>query len=264
MIDGLIVIWQLNDLDSVSWHSGSPGQDSARFGKWRREQGPGTSANQYTTGLSFNGFFASDGYPVNHPEQPTRYASKKGMKGTLICHPSEEQCRALWGLWCYLVEECGADSQATEGPMAPVFGHKDTGKAACPGDTAMGLVNAIALGHISNDRELDRWLSGRDDYIHPGGWPSPSEVYRQTIQDLCDPRYTSNGINVVTEVQRMLVELGYDLGSFGPRKNGVDGSWGNLSRIALIEFEESAGLLTNGQPEKADYDALKAALEAAP
>ncbi len=256
VIDGLVVVYQFNDLDARSWHSGSPGKDSARFTEWRRRQGRGNSANEYTVGLNLTGFFQSSGYPANHPAYPEDKAVSKGRGGTLICEPSIEQCRAVWGVWQYLIDEHNVLGQATH-PDAALFGHTDTGKTACPGGTAMELVDAIRNGGVENTRELDRWLSGRNDYIHPGGWPSPLCVYdaAYTIPDAADR------IDYPYECQRLLVALGYDLGSFGPLKNGVDGSWGNLSRIALIEFEEKAGLLTNGQPEKADYDALLGAVE---
>jgi hypothetical protein len=240
VIDGLIVVYQFNNLGARSWHSGAPGRDSERFTDWRRAQGPGNSANQYTVGINLSGFFASRGYKPNHPSDPTAESRRRGVAKTLICHPSIEQCRAVWGLW------------QTIGGVG-IFGHHDTGKAACPGNTASELVDAIWSGIITTDRELDRWLSGRDSYILPGGYPSPSDVYGDSAAD--------QDIDYVTECQRMLVALGYDLGSYGPKRNGVDGDWGSASRIALIEFEEGAGLLTNGQPEKADYDALKAALE---
>ena len=41
-------------------------------------------------------------------------------------------------------------------------------------------------------------------------------------------------------------------------KGKIDGKWGTKSRLALLEFERDAGLLENGQPDKADYDALVA------
>lgn len=40
-----------------------------------------------------------------------------------------------------------------------------------------------------------------------------------------------------TEWQQMLADLGYDLGRFGPLKNGVDGKWGNLSKMGLLAFQ---------------------------
>jgi len=42
------------------------------------------------------------------------------------------------------------------------------------------------------------------------------------------------------EWQQRLVDLGYDLGAYGPNQDGVDGSWGAKSRIALVEFQKSS------------------------
>ena len=250
--DGLVVVYLLNDLDARSWHSGSPGRDSERFTEWRKRQGRGNSANQYTVGINLTGYFQSRGHTANHPEFPDRPSVNKGRGGRLICEPSIEQCRAVWGVWRYLIDEHNVLHD--DPPRGSIFGHTDTGKTACPGETAMELVNAIRGGHIQRGRELDRWLAGRQDYIMPGGWPSPSDVYGHYVEP-------EDRVDYPFECQRMLVALGYDLGSYGPLKNGVDGNFGNKSRIALIDFEEKAGLLENGQPEKADYDALRAALE---
>jgi hypothetical protein len=235
VIDGHVVIYQFNALEAVSWHSGSKGKDSARFTNWRREQGPGRGANDYTVGLNLHGYFASRGHAPNHPETPDATASKQGHGHLLIAEPSVEQCRAVWGLWRYLVEQHNATG---------LFGHLSTGKAACPGDTAMSLVHAIVDGLVSNERELERWLSGRDTVILPGGWPDSGFVEWHDYS---------------TDIQTELVRLGYDLGKSGPNRDGVDGVWGQKSRFALMDFEEELGLLENGQPDLADLEALREA-----
>ncbi len=43
-------------------------------------------------------------------------------------------------------------------------------------------------------------------------------------------------------VQWLLVQLGYDLGTFGPKHDGVDGSFGTRSQRALDDFRASEGL----------------------
>ena len=48
--------------------------------------------------------------------------------------------------------------------------------------------------------------------------------------------------NAPSSVQWLLVQLGYDLGAYGPKKDGVDGSWGTLSQRALNDFRKGAGL----------------------
>jgi hypothetical protein len=40
----------------------------------------------------------------------------------------------------------------------------------------------------------------------------------------------------VEELQQMLVDQGYNLGSFGPLGDGVDGAWGNVSQAALDDY----------------------------
>lgn len=46
--------------------------------------------------------------------------------------------------------------------------------------------------------------------------------------------------------QRALLLLGYDLGTWGPGGDGVDGAWGRLSDGALVRFQTDAGLIPNG------------------
>jgi hypothetical protein len=50
--------------------------------------------------------------------------------------------------------------------------------------------------------------------------------------------------------QELLVGLGYNLGSYGPLRNGVDGKWGRRSQAALNLFRISnyinrTGIVTN-------------------
>ena len=42
--------------------------------------------------------------------------------------------------------------------------------------------------------------------------------------------FSTAGDTDVKELQQMLVDQGYNLGSFGPQGDGVDGKWGNVSR----------------------------------
>lgn len=43
----------------------------------------------------------------------------------------------------------------------------------------------------------------------------------------------------VTELQKDLVSLGYNLGTYGPEKNGVDGSFGQKTEDAVKEFQRT-------------------------
>jgi hypothetical protein len=55
-------------------------------------------------------------------------------------------------------------------------------------------------------------------------------------------RYVSKGQkgNGVAELQAKLVLLGYDLGTYGPDENGVDGHFGSLTVAALAEEQARA------------------------
>lgn len=61
------------------------------------------------------------------------------------------------------------------------------------------------------------------------------------------------------EIQRRLVDRGYDLGPWGPQKDGVDGQMGNATITALKAFQKASGL-----PETGVVDVLTAAKLTAP
>ena len=53
-------------------------------------------------------------------------------------------------------------------------------------------------------------------------------------QDFC-----SKDPDLVKHLQKMLVTLGYDLGTYGPDKDGVDGAFGKLTETAVHYFQEN-------------------------
>lgn len=65
----------------------------------------------------------------------------------------------------------------------------------------------------------------------------------------------------VRELQRLLVQLGYNLGTFGPAGDGIDGDFGKATQDAVIAFQTAAGIEIDGQFGKASLAALKEALE---
>jgi len=153
----------------------------------------------------------------------------RGIKGT-DGQPSDLQkaiVRPLWFEW-----------------IKPLFGlkdegltgHFDFGKAACPGD------------FIENEIRL---VKGVD----------PLPGYRTSD----DPAPTYDGesewFDTWHERQAALVEMGYDLGDYGPKKNGVDGDPGGMTRAALEGFQADADIDITGYWDDSTEDAMRAALE---
>ena len=65
----------------------------------------------------------------------------------------------------------------------------------------------------------------------------------------------------VIELQRALKTLGFDLGSFGDGKDGVDGEFGLTTQAAVMVFQRRIGLAADGVFGEEEYEALKVALE---
>jgi len=52
------------------------------------------------------------------------------------------------------------------------------------------------------------------------------------------PDFCSKDPELVKHLQKILVTMGYDLGTSGPEKDGVDGSFGKLTETAVNDFQE--------------------------
>ena len=64
-------------------------------------------------------------------------------------------------------------------------------------------------------------------------------------------------------IQASLVVIGYDLGPYGPDKNGVDGYMGSLTEKALRDFRRAVGfILSDITDEQETMNALNAVVEA--
>jgi N-acetyl-anhydromuramyl-L-alanine amidase AmpD len=101
---------------------------------------------------------------------------------------------------------------------------------------------------------VGRWshISVRDHHGHqdicPGykddvaGFPFAkvlSGIYSQAVPDVWTP------LSLPKQRQNALRRLGYDLGTSGPRKDGVDGLWGKTSDGVLRRFQADNGLVPN-------------------
>jgi N-acetyl-anhydromuramyl-L-alanine amidase AmpD len=67
-----------------------------------------------------------------------------------------------------------------------------------------------------------------------------SGIYDRSIEDVWSPFIS------VESRQQALVDLGYDLGDYGERGNGVDGDWGRTSDSALRDFQRRNDMVENG------------------
>jgi len=63
-------------------------------------------------------------------------------------------------------------------------------------------------------------------------------------------------------IQASLFVIGYDLGTYGPNKNGVDGHIGPVTEKAIQEFQRTAGLNPTGKMDEQTMSALDLAVEA--
>ena len=68
----------------------------------------------------------------------------------------------------------------------------------------------------------------------------------------------------VTTLQESLVKRGYNLGTYGSTKNGVDGDFGSKTEEALKQFQASHGLPVTGQYGEEDEKMMTIALSGAP
>ena len=102
------------------------------------------------------------------------------------------------------------------------------------GDSSAGNYTAISAQfplHI----DWRKYITPQDSSKTPAGVPySPNTTERDVIN-----------YNAET-IQRQLVNEGYDLGTSGNKKDGVDGKWGNKSQAALDKALSEGYVLNNG------------------
>ena len=65
--------------------------------------------------------------------------------------------------------------------------------------------------------------------------------------------------NDVKQMQKVLKQLGYELGNFGENKDGIDGIFGSVTQAAVRAFQEANGLTVDGIVGPETLKALKAA-----
>jgi hypothetical protein len=162
--------------------------------------------NNEAIALGFQGYFRS--------RHMGRFRARKGDKTN--GQPSQAQQDMLAASWA---EYFKPTFELTDQDL---FGHFEAKrpKAACPGD----------------------WLENFVLTTRKAGAPEKAEPFEVPFD------IEGMGVQLDTWEQRQgaLLLLGYDLGAYGPNKNGVDGDPGLKTRAAVEGVEASLGLPVNG------------------
>ena len=147
----------------------------------------------------------------------------------------------------------------------------------------LGVEESVAIDHfienvIGELREFQtKMTKGKDELcnflenvcygIEGGGEKLSKQTTPTPDCAMSDSDINSGGIirkgcynDFVGEVQSMLVELKYDIGNFGPKKDGVDSKYGKFSMNGIRKFQKENGLKSDGITEKNTYEKLKAVL----
>lgn len=74
---------------------------------------------------------------------------------------------------------------------------------------------------------------------------TPAEPQHDPAEDYPTLKKNASGDNV-SLLQRILKDLGYDLGPYGPAKDGIDGDFGKKTDAAVRAFQKDNGLTVDG------------------
>lgn len=66
----------------------------------------------------------------------------------------------------------------------------------------------------------------------------------------------SLSVEQIKDVQRALLAAGYDLGNYGPNKDGVDGDFGSKTKIALKDWKSKNGMANDSILDKTVYSKI--------
>lgn len=113
--------------------------------------------------------------------------------------------------------------------------------------TIEGNSKNMVARHVYN--LTDSYIAGygRPNWILAEPLPDPDEEQKPGPKPVSHPqiRYGANG-KAVEELQSKLVQLGYDLGKYGPDKNGIDGDFGAATEKAVRAFQAANKLEVDG------------------
>ena len=110
---------------------------------------------------------------------------------------------------------------------------------------------------LETGRKLWAWLNKRlglapwalFGHYHFGKRNCPGTHLERLIEELRVEDVKDLVPSTIVQWQQALVDLGYDLGEFGPNDDGVDGDWGRVSKRALVEFQRNSPVHNTGQKD---------------
>ena len=116
------------------------------------------------------------------------------------------------------------------GGNAKDYGVGPAGPSAIDAIDAYVRTSGLPVGRI-----LWRGVRGHDGHhAHIEGWPELTQEQLWSFYDNEDETEEEEMREFVEFIQGILVELGYDLGKYGPNEDGIDGDPGPKTRAALM------------------------------
>jgi murein DD-endopeptidase MepM/ murein hydrolase activator NlpD len=109
----------------------------------------------------------------------------------------------------------------------------------------MGSISKLSIiepGELKS-MDIENTLKNIDVYNLPSGIKIGDIIKNNDNSELIVRGSKGEGVE---EFQKILVDLGYDLGDFGPNKDGVDGKFGPETQRAVKEFQKDNGLKIDG------------------